>query len=95
MAEPCLDDPRALIAVSAASNRSKADQDPSTWLPPYAGYRLTIDPAEQTALAQRLAACPDQPITVTLTRSTRDWPVTAGRAAHAPAKPSYTAKTTS
>ncbi|MEH0588720.1 HNH endonuclease family protein [Streptomyces sp. B21-106] len=78
-----LDDARALIAVSAASNRSKSDQDPSTWLPPYAGYwchyvsdwvadktryRLTIDPAEQTALAQRLAECPDQPITVTLAR---------------------------
>ncbi|WP_167738959.1 hypothetical protein [Streptomyces griseoruber] len=31
-------------------------------------YRLTIDPAEQTALAQRLAECPDQPITVTLAR---------------------------
>ncbi|GGP93331.1 hypothetical protein GCM10010278_84160 [Streptomyces melanogenes] len=29
----------ALIAVSAASNRSKADQDPSTWLPPYTDYR--------------------------------------------------------
>ncbi|KQX72199.1 HNH endonuclease family protein [Streptomyces sp. Root1310] len=78
-----LDDARALIAVSATSNRSKSDQDPSTWLPPYAGYwcqyvtdwiadktryGLTIDPAEQAALAQRLAACPDQPITVTLAR---------------------------
>ncbi|WP_435838597.1 hypothetical protein [Streptomyces achromogenes] len=31
-------DERALIAVSAASNRSKADQDPTTWLPPAAGY---------------------------------------------------------
>ena len=29
-----LDDARALIAVSAASNRSKADKDPSEWLPP-------------------------------------------------------------
>ncbi|MGV4985716.1 HNH endonuclease family protein [Streptomyces sp. NRAIS4] len=36
-----LGDDRALIAVSAASNRSKADQDPSTWLPPAAGYRCT------------------------------------------------------
>ncbi|MCE0446775.1 HNH endonuclease family protein [Streptomyces tricolor] len=78
-----LDDPRALIAVSAASNRSKADQDPSTWLPPSTGYwctyvtdwvadktryQLSIDPAEQTALAERLAACPNQPITVTLAR---------------------------
>ncbi|MFG2961498.1 DUF1524 domain-containing protein [Streptomyces sp. NPDC048291] len=75
-----LDDPRALIAVSAASNRSKADKDPAEWLPPYAGYwctyvtnwvadklryQLSVDPAEQAALAQRLAACPDQPITVT------------------------------
>lgn len=34
-----LGDDRALIAVSAASNRSKADQDPSTWLPPAVGYR--------------------------------------------------------
>ncbi|MEU1408390.1 HNH endonuclease family protein [Streptomyces sp. NPDC005728] len=78
-----LDDPRALIAVSAASNRSKADQDPSTWLPPYTGYRctyltdwvadktryqLTIDPGEQAALAEGLASCPDQPITVVLAR---------------------------
>ncbi|MGW6523984.1 HNH endonuclease family protein [Streptomyces sp. NPDC054962] len=78
-----LDDPRALIAVSAASNRSKSDQDPSTWLPPYTGYgcqyvtdwvadktryRLTIGPAEHNALAERLTACPDQPITVTLVR---------------------------
>ena len=29
-----LGDTRAQIAVSAASNRSKADQDPATWLPP-------------------------------------------------------------
>ncbi|MEU3529530.1 HNH endonuclease family protein [Streptomyces sp. NPDC038707] len=34
-----LGDERALIAVSAASNRSKADQDPATWLPPATGYR--------------------------------------------------------
>jgi hypothetical protein len=78
-----LDDPRDLIAVSAASNRSKADKDPTEWLPPYAPYwctyvtnwvadktryQLSIDPAEQAALAERLAACPDQPITVTLAR---------------------------
>ncbi|MEU9413065.1 HNH endonuclease family protein [Streptomyces sp. NPDC048281] len=78
-----LDDPRALIAVSAASNRSKADKDPTDWLPPYTPYwcdyvtdwvadktryQLSIDPAEQAALAERLAACPDRPITVTLAR---------------------------
>ncbi|GGZ24761.1 hypothetical protein GCM10010300_80290 [Streptomyces olivaceoviridis] len=34
-----LGDERALIAVSAASNRSKADQGPSMWLPPAVGYR--------------------------------------------------------
>jgi hypothetical protein len=78
-----LDDPRALIAVSAASNRSKADQDPSTWLPPAAGYRcqyasdwvadktryqLSVDPGEEAALTEALAGCPDVPITVTLAR---------------------------
>ncbi|MFE5034400.1 DUF1524 domain-containing protein [Streptomyces sp. NPDC056683] len=36
-----LDDPRALIAVSAASNRSKTDKDPTEWLPPYSLYRCT------------------------------------------------------
>ncbi|MBT0567277.1 HNH endonuclease [Williamsia sp. CHRR-6] len=30
-----------LIAVSASSNRSKGDQDPSTWLPPVSSYRCT------------------------------------------------------
>lgn len=74
-----LGDARALIAVSAASNRSKADQDPSTWLPPAAGYRcqnvtdwvadkirwcLSVDPAERAALAAVLDDCPDAPITV-------------------------------
>ncbi|MFG2785963.1 HNH endonuclease family protein [Streptomyces prunicolor] len=78
-----LDDERDLIAVSAASNRSKADKDPGEWLPPYAGYRcqygtdwvadktrwgLSIDPIERDALAQQLAGCPDRPITVTLAR---------------------------
>ncbi|MFJ8143331.1 HNH endonuclease family protein [Streptomyces sp. NPDC096013] len=78
-----LDDARDLIAVSAASNRSKADKDPSEWLPPYVGYRcqydtdwiadktrwgLSIDPVERDALTQQLADCPDQPITVTLAR---------------------------
>ncbi|MEU5281112.1 hypothetical protein AB0G87_32430 [Streptomyces asoensis] len=34
-----LGDNRALTAVSAAFNHSKAHQDPTTWLPPTAGYR--------------------------------------------------------
>ncbi|KUM77161.1 hypothetical protein AQI70_14025 [Streptomyces curacoi] len=78
-----LGDARALIAVSAASNRSKADQDPATWQPPAAGYRCTyatdwvamktrwgvaIDHAEQTALTSVLDECPNAPIEVTLAR---------------------------
>ncbi|MDX2557256.1 HNH endonuclease family protein [Streptomyces stelliscabiei] len=78
-----LDDPRALIAVSATSNRSKADQDPTTWQPPAVAYRCTyaadwiavktrwglaIDPAEQTALAEALDNCPNATIEVTLAR---------------------------
>ncbi|MER6030721.1 hypothetical protein [Streptomyces sp. NPDC001851] len=73
----------ALIAVSAASNRSKADQDPSTWLPPAVGYRctyvtdwvvdktrwgLSVDAGEQAALAEVLGSCPDVPVTVTRAR---------------------------
>ncbi|WP_436848160.1 hypothetical protein [Streptomyces collinus] len=61
---------RALITVSAASNRSKADQDPTTWLPPAAGCRcqyvtdwiadktrwdLDSDTAEQAALTEELS----------------------------------------
>ncbi|MFG2370500.1 HNH endonuclease family protein [Streptomyces sp. NPDC048504] len=78
-----LDDPRALIAVSAASNRSKSDQDPSTWQPPALGYRcqyvtdwvadktrwgLTVDPAEHAALSEALSSCPDQPVSVVFAR---------------------------
>nr|WP_235903040.1 HNH endonuclease family protein [Streptomyces sp. 1-11] len=78
-----LGDDRALIAVSAASNRSKADQDPSTWQPPAEGYRcqyatdwvadktrweLSIDAVEQAALTEVLSHCPDVPVTVALAR---------------------------
>nr|WP_107056083.1 HNH endonuclease family protein [Streptomyces griseus] len=78
-----LDDARALIAVSAASNRSKADQDPTTWQPPASGYRCTyatdwvaiktrwtlaVDPAEQTAISEILDTCPNAPIEVTRAR---------------------------
>ncbi|WP_435860482.1 HNH endonuclease family protein [Streptomyces scabiei] len=78
-----LDDPRALIAVSASSNRSKADQDPTTWQPPAQGYRCTyatdwiaiktrwalaIDPAEQATLTDVLDGCPEMVIEVTHAR---------------------------
>ncbi|GLZ28190.1 hypothetical protein Lesp02_03800 [Lentzea sp. NBRC 105346] len=75
-----LDEPRALIAVTAKSNRSKSDQDPREWLPPYqpaqCGYvtdwvavktrwSLTVDAAEQAVLTQKAAACPNVPVVVT------------------------------
>jgi hypothetical protein len=66
-----LDDPQ-LVAVSASSNRSKGDQDPSTWKPTdssawceYATdwvavktkFKLTITTAEKSALADMLEKC--------------------------------------
>ncbi|MFF9378190.1 HNH endonuclease family protein [Streptomyces griseoluteus] len=78
-----LGDTRDLIAVSATSNRSKADQDPATWLPSAVGYRctyatdwvadktrwgLTVDAGEQVALGELLEDCPNIPVTVTLAR---------------------------
>jgi hypothetical protein len=64
-----LGDERALIVVSAASNRSKVDQDPTTWLPPAESYRcqyatdwvadksrwsLSVDSGEEAVLAETL-----------------------------------------
>ncbi|MGX6603917.1 HNH endonuclease family protein [Micromonosporaceae bacterium Da 78-11] len=66
-----LDEPQ-LVAVSAGSNRSKGDQDPSTWKPPatdnwceYATdwivvkshWKLTITAKEKTALEDMLRKC--------------------------------------
>ncbi|MFJ9816104.1 HNH endonuclease family protein [Streptomyces sp. NPDC101151] len=68
-----LDAPTSLVAVSAATNRSKADQDPAEWLPPsvdvmcrYASewigtklrWGLTADAVELEALDQLAEACP-------------------------------------
>ncbi|MFC7841911.1 HNH endonuclease family protein [Streptomyces sp. NPDC057382] len=65
----------SLVAVTARSNRSKADQDPAQWLPPaadvhcrYAGdwvatklrWNLTADDAELAALRQLAGDCPLQ-----------------------------------
>ena len=62
----------SLIAVSASTNRSKGDQDPSTWLPPFSGYRCTyvatwiaikwrwrlaVDGVERIALRAGLVGC--------------------------------------
>jgi hypothetical protein len=66
-----LDDPQ-LVAVSAGSNRSKGDQDPSTWKPPAkaswceyaedwidvkAHWKLSVTSAEKSALADMLETC--------------------------------------
>jgi hypothetical protein len=82
-ANDLLDD-RVLRAVSASSNRSKGDQDPSQWLPPdesfgceYASdwvaikirWSLAIDQAERTSLEDILSDCPPTAITVTLAAS--------------------------
>ncbi|MFE1463953.1 HNH endonuclease family protein [Streptomyces nigra] len=73
-----LDAETSLVAVSAASNRSKADQDPAEWLPPaveatcrYAAewiatklrWDLTIDAVEAEALAQLADSCPGTTVT--------------------------------
>ncbi|MEU7907975.1 HNH endonuclease family protein [Actinoplanes sp. NPDC049118] len=66
-----LDDPQ-LVAVSASSNRSKGDQDPSTWKPERtdawceyaqdwitvkAKWKLTVTTAEKSALTEMLGSC--------------------------------------
>jgi hypothetical protein len=62
-----------LIAVSASTNRSKGDRDPSEWMPPLAGFqcayavrwiavkyrwKLAVDPAEREALTATISDCP-------------------------------------
>ncbi|KRV48376.1 hypothetical protein AQ490_25540 [Wenjunlia vitaminophila] len=56
-----LGDDRALAAVSARSNRRKADQDPTDW-PPRKEARCTH--AEHQVLTDVAAACPNRVITV-------------------------------
>ncbi|KIF72828.1 hypothetical protein QR77_41720 [Streptomyces sp. 150FB] len=65
--------PDTLIAVSAASNRSKSDKDPAEWLPSDGSYRcayaatwagtksrwgLAVDPVERQALLALAQECP-------------------------------------
>ncbi|MET8289899.1 HNH endonuclease family protein [Streptomyces sp. NPDC005132] len=72
-----LDADRSLVAVTAKTNRSKADQDPADWLPPLADARctytadwvatklrwlLTVDDRERATLAGLAEGCGQQPV---------------------------------
>lgn len=65
---------RSLVAVTAKTNRSKADKDPSQWLPPAEGahctygadwtatklrWKLEADKRERAALLELAKNCPD------------------------------------
>lgn len=76
-----LGDPRALIAVTAATNRSKGDQDPADWMPDATSYHCTYvadwvavkirwslfaDRGEKAALEDIAGGCDNPVITVRL-----------------------------
>ena len=73
-------DPRHLIAVTGASNRSKSDQDPAEWMPTNKAYTceyianwvsikvrwaLSVDAKEKTAITSYLKGCKATKIVVT------------------------------
>ncbi|MFI7467478.1 HNH endonuclease family protein [Nonomuraea sp. NPDC049646] len=75
-----LDEPVALVAVTDATNQSKADRDPAEWLPPHQGahcrylgewltvklrWDLAADLAEQHTITDLAADCPDVELTFT------------------------------
>jgi hypothetical protein len=75
-----LGDPRTLNAVSAASHRSKGDQDPAHWLPSNTRatcryiaewtavklrWRFTADRDERQSLSQLAESCPNTTVTFT------------------------------
>jgi hypothetical protein len=66
---------QSLVAVSASSNRSKGDSEPTEWMPPVASqrcsylrfwigvkyrWRLAVDSSEKSYLARQLRSCPTQ-----------------------------------
>lgn len=89
-----LDDPRALIAVTASSNRQKSDQDPAEWLPQRAQctylvhwlavkvrWSLSIDTEERDVLGALIADCGLASLEV------RRAPITRAQNANNPATP--------
>lgn len=91
--------PGALVAVTAAMNRSKGDRDPARWQPPnrsawclYAAdwitvkerWGLTADPAEATALRNMLHGCGAAPTTTTTATPTTTTTTTAPPTTTAP-----------
>lgn len=83
--------PGALVAVTAAMNRSKGDKDPARWQPPNrsswclyatdwitvkARWGLTVDEGEATALRNMLAGCGAPATTTTTTPPTTVPPTT-------------------
>ncbi|MGW0578016.1 HNH endonuclease family protein [Streptomyces sp. NPDC002920] len=77
-----LGDPRSLIAVTARSNRQKADKDPADWLPVESylctyvtdwatvktRWGLSADSREKDTLTRLASSCANEPITVELAR---------------------------
>ena len=74
-------DPRHLIAVTGASNRSKSDQDPAEWMPTNKAYtceylvnwvsvkvrwNLSVDKKEKEFILSNSKSCKSTKITVTL-----------------------------
>jgi hypothetical protein len=74
-------DPKSLIAVTAATNRSKSDQDPGEWLPAKdvcnyvknwvhvkIRWSLSVDEKELKAIRDANAKCPKSKITVSVVK---------------------------
>ena len=72
-----LSNPNALVAVTAASNRSKSDQDPANWMPDtdacvYLGkwvgvkyeWKLAVDPTEKDSILRAMSFCTERTTTV-------------------------------
>ncbi|UMG91069.1 excalibur calcium-binding domain-containing protein [Nocardioides sp. TF02-7] len=83
-----LGDHRSLVAVTAATNRSKSDRDPAEWMPPRGRcafvrhwvavktrWSLTVDRAERTALRRHARTCPNRRLVVRRARVGRTGPV--------------------